>query len=371
MKLTPCAQPDLPAALGAVFAGEQVVAPLPASGTEPFLAALRPDLPVDEVTAGVVVATSGSTGSPKAVVLSADAIRASADATHARLGGPGDWVCVLPTHHVAGLMTVARAVAAGRAVRFAAGDLADLPTPSGRSYVSVVGAQLYRAVADPDLAIRLRDYAAVLVGGSAVPPQLLQQARDLGLNVFTTYGMAETCGGCVYDGRPLDGVRVGLDEGRITLSGPVVFSGYRLDPELTRQVLRGDTVITRDRGRLNDGLLEVTGRIDDVVISGGVNVDLAAAQRIVEAEFGPPEAGGPVLFAVEDDRWGHKVVAVSTGNGGLAELRTALGDRLGPAALPKELRQVAELAYTPTGKIDRRALARQWHEQGDSDGDGR
>lgn len=367
MLLTP---PDgLAGALALALSGHEVVAPVPAGDTGTLLAALRPDLPVTETASGVLVATSGSTGTPKAVVLSASAILASAAATHDRLGGPGDWVCVLPTHHVAGMMTVARAVAADRAVRFAAGDLTDLPAPTGPTYVSVVGAQLYRAVAEPAVLARLRDYAAVLVGGSAVSSHLLDQVREAGVRLVTTYGMAETCGGCIYDGRPLDGVRVGLADDRITLSGPMVFSGYRLDPELTARVLDGDTVSTRDRGRWQDGRLQVTGRVDDVVISGGVNVDLAEAQRVVEEVFGPPEGGGPVLLAVPDERWGHRIVAVTTGGIDRTGLTDRLRERLGAAALPKELRRVPALAYTPTGKIDRLALQRAWQEGDGADGD--
>lgn len=362
---------DLPRALAEVFAGRQVVAPLPPDGQEPVLAALRPELPVTEAEAGVLVTTSGSTGDPKAVMLSAAAVLASVAATHARLGGPGDWVCVLPAHHVAGMMTVARAVAAGQRVRFAAPDLSDLPGPRSRSYLSVVGAQLHRATTEPALLARLREYAAVLVGGSAVSPRLLQQVREAGVRLVTTYGMAETCGGCVYDGLALDGVRVGFADGRITLGGPMAFSGYRLDPERTARVLDGDTVLTGDRGQLVDSRLQVTGRVDDVVISGGVNVDLAQAQRVSEAVFGPPEAGGPVLLAVEDERWGHRIVAVSLSERDLAGVTDRLRERLGPAALPRELRRVAALAYTPTGKIDRRALQRAWQQQEEPDGDGR
>ncbi len=353
---------ELPRALAEALAGRLVVAPLPRVDAEQVRRAVRPELPVIEAAAGVVVTTSGSTGDPKAVVLSSRAILASAAATHDRLGGAGDWVCVLPTHHVAGLMTVARAVAAGRQVRFAASDLSDLPAPDGRSYLSVVGAQLHRATTDPGLLARLGDYAAVLVGGSAVSPRLLDEVRGAGVNLVTTYGMAETCGGCVYDGLPLDGVRLGFDGDRITLSGPVAFSGYRLDPGLTAQVLDGDTVRTSDRGHLVDGRLQVTGRVDDVVISGGVNVDLGQAQRISEAVFGPPEAGGPVLLAIEDERWGHRIVAVTLADPDLTAVTERLRERLSPAALPRELRRVAALAYTPTGKIDRRALARAWQE---------
>jgi O-succinylbenzoic acid--CoA ligase len=330
---------------------------------------LRPDLPVAETGAGVVVLTSGSTGTPKAVVLSASAILASAAATHARLGGVGDWVCVLPTHYVAGMMTVARAVAGGRRASFARPDLSDLPAPEGRSYLSVVGAQLYRAASDPGLLARLRDYAAVLVGGSAVSRYLLDEVRAAGVALVETYGMAETCGGCVYDGHPLDGVGVELAEGRIALTGPMAFSGYRLQPGLTAEVLRGQTVLTRDRGVLVDGRLQVTGRIDDVVISGGVNVDLAEAQRIAEELFGPPEAGGLVMLAVPDPRWGHRIVAATTGATTLAEAAGRLAGRLESAALPRELRRLDAVAYTPSGKIDRPALQRAWLKAGNDDGD--
>ena len=352
---------DLVAGLESALAGDAVVAPLPRRDPDAVLAALRPES-APEIDAGVMVATSGSTGAPRLVLLSTRAVLASAAATHARLGGAGDWVSVLPVHHVAGLMTVARAVAAGTSVTYASPDLSDLPAAGGRTYLSVVGAQLWRALDDPGLVARLRDYAAVLLGGSAANPTVLERCAHAGITVVTTYGMAETCGGCVYDGKPLDGVRVSLIDGeRIALTGPMAFSGYRLDEAATAEVLDGLTVLTRDRGRLEpDGRLRVTGRVDDVVISGGMNVDLAEAQRLAEARLGPPEAGGPVLLAIPDARWGSRIVAVTTSDTGLDELVGALRGDLGAAALPRELRRVSRLAYTPTGKIDSVALRRDW-----------
>ena len=348
------------------LAGRCVLAPVPTADAAPYLAMLRPDEPVEAPDAAVVVATSGSTGDPKGVMLSAAALRFSAVATHRRLGGPGSWACALPTHHVAGLMTLTRAILAGTSIDFARGDLTDLPQPSGRSYLSVVPAQLHRALDDIEVTARLRDFAAVLVGGSAVDQALLARAQDAGVAATTTYGMSETCGGCVYDGFPLDGVRIGFEDGRITLSGPMAFSGYRLRPDLTAATLRGDTVLTQDRGRMaGDGRLEVLGRIDDVVVSGGVNVDLAAAQRRADAVLGPPERGGLVLLAVDDPRWGHRVVAVTTGHPDLDGARRLLSPVLGAAALPRELRRVPGLPYTTTGKIDRVALARDWPGRGD------
>lgn len=348
--------------LAEALAGGAPVAPLP----EPrLLDALAPGEPVTEPDAAAVVTTSGTTGDPKAVVLSRAAVSFAAAAAHERLGGPGDWVCALPTQHVAGLMTIARAVVAGTAVSFARADLADLPEPSGRSYLSLVAAQLDRALGEPTTLARLRSHAAVLVGGSAMPAALRQRAAESGVKVVATYGMSETCGGCVYDGVPLAGVRVRLDGERICLGGSMAFSGYRLRPELTAEVLSGDLVRTQDRGRWTDGRLQVLGRLDDVILSGGENVDLAAAQRSCDAEFGP---GALALLAVPDPRWGARVVAFTTRALDAAEVRARLEPRLGRAGTPKELRRIGELAYTSLGKIDRTVLLRSWQEM-DAHGD--
>lgn len=363
MQLRQLSGPDLVDGIAVALAGGPPVAPV----CEPRLqAGLALDRPVEEPDAAVVVPTSGTTGEPKAVVLSATGIRFAASATHARLGGRGDWVCALPTQHVAGLMTIARAVVAHTELRFARTDLADLPEAGERSYLSLVAAQLDRALSDGSLVGRLSGYRAVLLGGSAVRPSLLAHARERGITVVTTYGASETGGGCVYDGVPLDGVRVEFVDGRIGLGGPMAFLGYRCRPELTAAVLRGDLVITNDRGRWNQGRLEVLGRLDDVVISGGENVDLAAAQRVCEEEFGDPSAGGPVLLAIPDPRWGHRIVAVTTGEVDLAAVVEPLTRRIGKAAAPKELRRIDEMAYTSIGKIDRAALLRAWERKGEN-----
>lgn len=323
-------------------------------------AALALDVPVTEAGAAVVVPTSGTTSEPRAVVLTAAAIRFSASATHDRLGGPGEWVCALPTQHIAGLMTVARSVVAGTGVRFASGDLRDLPDAGERTYLSLVAAQLDRALAEPRLVGLLRGYAAVLLGGSAIPPALVARAEEAGIRAVTTYGASETCGGCVYDGRPLDGVRVELDGDRIGLGGPMAFAGYRLRPDLTAAVLDGDLVRTSDRGRFADGRLHVLGRVDDVVISGGEKVDLAAVQRACDNAFGTPDAGGVAVLAVPDERWGSRVVGLTTGTLALAEVRARLEPVVGRAAVPKELRRTTAMAYTSLGKIDKVALRRAW-----------
>lgn len=313
---------------------------------------------------GVLIGTSGSTGDPKGVLLTREAIRASAEATHARLGGGGNWVCPLPLHYVAGLMTAARAAVAGRRASVVASDLSELPLHPGRNYLSVVAAQLHRALDSATTTRALGGFDAIVVGGSAISADLLRRGKDAGLTLVTSYGMAETCGGCVYDGVPLDGVRVDLAAGdRVEVTAPSVFSGYRLNPDATASALvngpNGRTLRTQDRGRWSDGRLQVLGRIDDVVITGGLNVDLGRAQRAFDEVFGP---GAVALLGVPDPRWGTRIVAFTELNLTTSDAHARLAGRLEPAALPRELRRVAGLPRTSTGKIDRASLRRLWAE---------
>jgi O-succinylbenzoic acid--CoA ligase len=319
------------------------------------------DQPVDEAGAAAVVATSGSTGRPKGVVLSREAITTAVAATHARLGGPGDWVLAVPAHYVAGLMVLARTVLAGTTAHEVPSDLRGLDRAvaamTGRRYLSLVPTQLVRACADPRLTEALAGFDAVLLGGAAADPQLLALARERGIAVVPTYGMSETCGGCVYDGVPLDGVRVDLEPGteRILLAGAPLFSGYRLRPDLTAAALRAGRLLTQDRGRWRDGRLDVLGRLDDVVVSGGVNVDLAAVERASRGWPGVTAAELAVV-GVPDPEWGTRVVAVTDGYGTLDDLRQFLRLHLPAAAAPRQLVRVAALPRLSSGKIDRQRL---------------
>ena len=191
----------------------------------------------DEVA--LVMRTSGSTsGTGRLVGLSATQLRASGTATRERLGWPCTWVLALPPHHIAGLQVVARAVGDGREVVVVEGRL-DAPAVAaavdeavnrhddGRVAISVVPTQLSRLLDDPVGTEALTRCAAVLVGGAAASTSLLSRARKAGVPVRVTYGMSETCGGCVYDGVPLEGVRVDLtDDSRVRIAGPMIMSGY-------------------------------------------------------------------------------------------------------------------------------------------------
>ncbi|MBK8460074.1 MAG: AMP-binding protein [Micropruina sp.] len=350
-------RPELAVALAEMFTGGPPVAPLPLDDPDPVIQAVRPDLVLEVADTGLVVTTSGSTGTPKAVLLSREALRHSAAATDQRLGGPGRWTCVLPPHHIAGVMTLVRSVLAHREPVLAGADLSGLAAPDGdREYLSVVPAQLHRALEDPSLTERLRHFHAILVGGAATDQRLLERGLAAGLRLVTSYGMSETCGGCVYDGVPLDGVRIERADGLLRVAGPVLFSGYRLAPALTREVLSGGWLRTADRGRLVAGRWQVTGRADDVVITGGTNVDLAEVQRRCDLVFGTPEAGGVVILAVPDERWGVRIVAATTARRDLAELQAGLTPALSASALPRQVWRVSEWPTTGSGKIDRQAL---------------
>jgi O-succinylbenzoic acid--CoA ligase len=348
-----------------------VVAPQPLDPVEraATLAMLRPEAPVTEPDAAAVVVTSGSTGEPKGVVLSRAAIVASVEATHARLGGPGDWLLALPTHYVAGFMVLARALVAGTRVHHVGPDLSGVPDAIDQTrrpiYLSLVATQLSRALTEPAVAAALTRIDTVLLGGGPAPESLLSRAREKGIRVVTTYGMSETCGGCVYDGRPLDGVRVAIGTaGTVSLSGPMVFSGYRLRPDLTAQVLAGDLFRTSDRGRWSDGRLEVLGRLDDVVISGGLNIDLGAVERAA-LPWAERRAGTVAVVGVPDAEWGTAVVAVTDvlrvdsaadRERELADLRADLARSLPAHALPKRLVHRSPIPRTAGGKIDRHRL---------------
>lgn len=420
----------------------------------------------------MVLRTSGSTtGTGKLVGVSMDALVASARATHKRLGGPGIWVLALPAYHAAGVQVLVRAAVAGTrvfnaykeggfdpqhvaqvidAACLAAADCdaassfdddavsscaggaggeaegALAADDSGRAcpvYTSLVPTQLRRALDDEQLRGALARLDAVLIGGAAADAQLLAQAKAAGIRVVTTYGMSETCGGCVYDGQPLPGVSMDVDQatGAIWLSGPMLATGYLGDEERTRRcfVSRpqagegtsgvGGTAsaaesaeagaggagteagatrpgaetgtgagsdagageparrwfITSDRGQIVDGFLQVLGRLDDVIISGGIKVEPGPIEALLALN---PLVSECAVVGLPDLQWGQVVTAVVVpasmpGLGRvdegaiLAQIRVYLEQKLSGAQCPKQVLLADALPYKGIGKVDRRALA--------------
>lgn len=408
----------------------------------------------------MVLRTSGSTtGTGKLVGVSMDALVASARATHKRLAGPGIWVLALPAYHAAGVQVLVRAAVAGtrvfnaykeggfdpqhlaqviNAACVAAADCdagssfdddavsscaggaggeaegALAADDSGRAcpvYTSLVPTQLRRALDDEQLRGALARLDAVLIGGAAADAQLLEQAKAAGIRVVTTYGMSETCGGCVYDGQPLPGVSMDVDQatGAIWLSGPMLATGYLGDEELTRRcfVSRPQTqvdqetvgtsetasaagenaeagraeagveastgaggtdkrwFITSDRGQIVDGRLQVLGRLDDVIISGGIKVEPGPIEALLALN---PLVSECAVVGLPDPTWGQAVTAVVVpasmpGLGRVDEgaivsqIRVYLEQKLSGAQCPKQVLLADALPYKGIGKVDRRALA--------------
>jgi o-succinylbenzoate---CoA ligase len=362
---SPRAAAELGAALAAALDGTgPPVLPLAAGDTD------APRTAEPAQSTAVVVRTSGSTGGPKDVELPAGALLASARATATRLGGPARWLFALPAEHVAGVQILVRALLAGvpaevldlrsgfRPERFAAAAARMGPGPR---CTSLVPTQLVRVLdaAGPGLAA-LREFAAVLVGGAALDPGLRRRAEATGVRVTATYGMSETAGGCVYDGIPLPGVTVDLDaEGRILLGGPTLATGYLGRAAESAAAFAGGRFRTDDLGRWRDGRLEVLGRADDVIITGGEKVSPGAVERALAEQ---PGVRAACVVGVPDREWGQVVAAAVVPDPARppdhGRLRHAVYTALGREAVPRRLLELPELPVRGIGKPDRAAILR-------------
>ncbi|UJW33737.1 o-succinylbenzoate--CoA ligase [Saccharothrix sp. AJ9571] len=356
--------PELTGALAAALDGGPAVLPL-AAGNTTLRDAMRPDLPVEDGTA-VIIATSGSTGAPKGVLLSADALRSSAGATHERLGGPGRWLLATPPQFIGGLQVLVRSMLAGttpvvldtsagfRAEDFAAG-VRELVRQPGPHYSALVPTQLSRLVAaGPEVTREVARLDAIVLGGAALDPRLAERAADAGITAVPAYGMSETASGCVYAGIPLSEVDIRIGTGgRVEIAGPVLAHGYRLNPELTAESFVDGWFRTSDLGRLDGGRLEVLGRADDVINTGGVKVPAAAVERALLTH---PAVRAVCVVGVPDPEWGEAVVAaVVLAEATLPEddLRALVRADSGAAAVPKRFLTLEELPLRGPGKVDR------------------
>ena len=320
----------------------------------------------------LVIETSGSTGVPKRVALSVDALLASAAASAGAMGGQGQWLLALPAHYVAGAQVLVRSLAAGTEpvvygdghfdpLRFAvlAGELtADL------RYTSLVPVQLARLVDAAEGGARevgsaLRRFDGILVGGQALDRGLRERAEALGARLLATYGSSETAGGCVYDGVPIGPTVVREVDGLLEISGPTLAEGYLADPERTAAAFHEEDGVrwyrTGDVGEVRDGRVTVRGRSDNVIISGGEKVLLDTVERLVRSWDG---LGDAVVVAAEDARWGQVPVVVTTGSAELAVLRGLVTEQLGRAAAPDRIVTVREVPHLSSGKPDRVEAAR-------------
>lgn len=394
----------------------------------------------DPESIALVVGTSGSTGAPKQTALSVRALRASARATErffadypssgsakpqrAVSEAPAQWLLALPAHYVAGAQVLARSALAGTTPVVAASVTDGVSfTPEvflnaaerlscARRFVSLVPTQVHKlleaAEANPTMGSEIYDalgqFTGILLGGAPASASLLAAARELGLNVVTTYGSAETAGGCVYSGVALPGVRLRvvpedaglLDSsvagdasaggtpniGRVWLGGEHLASGYMGDSARTASHFFVDAdgyrwYRTDDYGSLTSSapnapedegapMLNVVGRSDDVIITGGVKVSARAVAAVLESHPAVREAA---VMGIPDARWGSAVAAAITLRGASGAqsapdtseatcdmLREFCTDKLGAAGAPKFLRTFADFPTASTGKPDRRAI---------------
>jgi O-succinylbenzoic acid--CoA ligase len=334
---------------------------LPPVAREALLAAMVPErvigadgherelaggVPVDDGDA-LVVATSGSTGEPRGVVLTHAAVAASASATSERLGvGPDDgWLACLPLSHVGGLSVVTRALLSGTRLTVLPGF-----EPAAVHDAAGAGATLVSLVPTALARIDARWFRLVVLGG-AHPPE------DRPPNTVTTYGMTETGSGVVYDGVPLDGVDVRIDDtGEIHLRGPMLLRCYRdgsrpLDPE--------GWLATGDLGRWRpDGRLHVDGRRGELIITGGENVWPEPVEAVLRAH---PAVADVAVTGRPDPEWGQRVTAVvvpadPTAPPTLERLRAHVKEALPAFCAPRSLVLVDSIPRTALGKVRRTAL---------------
>ncbi|MFE1593657.1 o-succinylbenzoate--CoA ligase [Nocardia sp. NPDC058705] len=326
--------------------------------------ALKPGDPIDDDVA-LVVTTSGTTGIPKGALLGSEALRASGNATHERLGGPGSWLLALPTHHIAGIQVLLRSILAGTEPTVLdvsggflpealAGAVGAMRGP--RRYTALVPTQLIKSLDSPVASKALAELDGVLVGGAATPAPVLERAQDAGITVVRTYGMSETCGGCVYDGVPLEGTKIRIEDGRVIIGGAMVARGYRNLPDHPAFAEPG-WFRTEDAGTFDDGVLSISGRLDEAIMTGGLLVIPQVVEAVLANHPGIREC---IVLGLPDERLGQRVaVAIVPAVGAaptLDDVRAHVVAELDSIAAPRELALLDEIPLRGPGKPDRTAI---------------
>ncbi|MDO5032394.1 o-succinylbenzoate--CoA ligase [Corynebacterium sp.] len=354
--------------LESAIAGQSTFLPLPAGDVTRSTLLRNTQRAGEPISADIalVVPTSGSTGTPKGAQLSPANLVASADATHHVLGGPGQWLLAMPAHHIAGIQVLVRSLVAGvdpLCLDLSAGfsipefarAAAELDRTGDRTYTALTPMQLAKAMDSLAGIEALRSFEAILVGGAAINPQLHAAAKELDIHVVTTYGSSETAGGCVYNGRALPGTQVRVESsGRILLGGPTIAHGYRNAPGHQAFAHPG-WFATSDSGELDaHGVLTVTGRLDNIIDSGGLKLHPEVLEQEILAVAGVESV---CVVGVPHPRLGQAIMAAYTGTASITDILVALEEAELPRwQVPKELKRLSEMPVTGPGKVDRQVV---------------
>ncbi|MFM9151781.1 MAG: AMP-binding protein [Candidatus Planktophila sp.] len=307
----------------------------------------------------LIVETTGSSGTKKSVALTSAALlastRAALDFLQARPGQT--WALLLPIHHIAGINVLIRSLELGTTPV----DLRNAAEYPATDFSAVVPTQIYRALnGDQKLLSHLKAAKFVLVGGARIQEDLLVQALDAGISIIRTYGMSETSGGCIYEGTPLNGVKVKIsEEGLIQISGSILASAYLNHKNLWSQQFDGTWFTTSDLGRIDDdGTVEVLGRADDVYVTGGEKVSLVEVVETLEKTF-PLQQWSAV--AVADAQWGQRLVIAVVGadHPTLDQIGVHISKVIGEFAKPKQLLTYAQMPTIGIGKIDTLSIVKR------------
>ena len=302
----------------------------------------------------MVIGTSGSTGLIKEVAFTRSALVSAAQASNAFIGATSgsQWSLLLPINHIAGVNVIIRSMELGTLP-------IDLRNLEGEypavDFTSIVPTQLFRALkSDARLLRHLQSAKTVLVGGASLSHSLREHAQAEGINIVETYGMTETCGGCVYDGHALNGVEVAInDQGVIKIRGAVMASNYLNSSNLFE--LQDGWFTTNDFGEIKDGKLTVLGRSDDVIITGGENLSLMAIEAVLSVRFPDLECAA---FGVNDPQWGQALHVAIVGQVDENQISLYLEGAIGQIAKPKGIHSIESLPLLGIGKVDRLTLAR-------------
>ena len=325
------------------------------NGVKPTIEQLPEEVPD---TIACVVESSGSTGIPKRISISTAALLHAARAGQERLGPLGQWLLALPINFIAGQQVLIRSLLADQQPVIMNTSLPFTAEAFLRSallmknpirYTSLVPTQLAKLVAEAEkdtvMLDTLKSFRAILVGGQLTPDELYDRALGLDLKVVLSYGMTETAGGCVYDGIPLDGVRLKIaPDSRLLISGKTLAEG------------QDDWIFTNDLAELSpDGKLKIIGRADRVIISGGLKLSLERVEYLGSLLPGVSEIAA---VALEDQTWGQRVGIAYVGSPEVADdIANQLAHLLGPAGKPIRVIRVDKLPKLPTGKPDNGMVA--------------